>query len=361
MSESRPSEEQYYTSTERFERLFDRHARQMGLNAAALDEYRDWKREVTATLLELTGIARMESCPLAPERVESVQLDGYVREKWLIQTEPGVRMPFYLLLPDGITEGEKRPAVITPHGHGSGGKYAVAGRRDIPAIAESIERANYDYGVRFVREGYIVACPDARGFGERREWMLQRDDAASLLASTCAPLNHMAISLGYSLTGLWTWDLMRLIDYLETRSDCAPRRIGCAGLSGGGLQTMWLAALDERVSCAVISGYFYGYKEALLQLSNNCACNYVPGLWKYVDMGDIGALIAPRPVLIESGTDDPLNGARGLPNVTEQVEIARHAYRLFGHEDRLVHHVFAGGHRWDGQAAYPFVNQWLRG
>lgn len=168
----------------------------------------------------------------------------------------------------------------------------------------------------------------------------------------------MAIGLGLSLTGMWTWDLMRLIDYIETREDCAQDRIGCCGLSGGGLQTLWLTALDERVNCAVVSGYFYGYKDALLNLYN-CSCNYVPHLWENVDMGDIAALIAPRALLIETGDQDPLNGERGLDNVTEQVEIAAGAYRLMEAGERFVHHVFKGGHVWDGEKTYAFADRWL--
>lgn len=62
-------------------------------------------------------------------------------------------------------------------------------------------------------------------------------------------------------------------------------------------------------------------------------------------MGDLGALIAPRPLLIETGDKDPLNGEWGLVNATEQVEITRRAYKLFDAEARLCHHIFAGGHR----------------
>jgi hypothetical protein len=158
-----------------------------------------------------------------------------------------------------------------------------------------------------------------------------------LLSNSCAVLNHMAIPLGQTVTGMWTFDLIRLVDYVETRPECNALRIGCAGLSGGGLQTLWLTALDERVRCAVVSGYFYGYKDSLLRLANNCSCNYVPHLWELADMGDIAALVAPRPLLIETGTLDPLNGERGVANVAEQLAIARQAYTLLGASERLGH------------------------
>jgi dienelactone hydrolase len=173
-------------------------------------------------------------------------------------------------------------------------------------------------------------------------------------------LSHITIPLGQTITGMWTWDLMRLIDYVAERPECDADRIGCAGLSGGGLQTLWVSALDERVKCSVISGYFYGYRDSLLKLGGCCSCNYVPHLWELADMGDIGALIAPRPLLIETGDQDECNGERGVANATEQVEIARQAYSLLDATNRVFHHVFPGHHRWNGTRAIPWLKRWLR-
>ena len=347
----------FYTARGYFEARFDTVGRQMGLRARSLEELRAWQHELRAQLRRIIGLDTMRQADLEPRVTERVVLDGYTRERVEVQTEPGVIMPVYVLVPADLRPGERRPGVIAPHGHSSGGKFAPAGRRDIPAVAPTIEQHNYDYGLQMVRRGLVVFCPDARGFGERRE--MGRQDEASLLNSSCDLLNHMAIPLGQTVTGMWTWDLMRLLDYIETRPECDPQRLGCGGLSGGGLQTLWLSALDERVRCAVVSGYFYGYKDALLKLNENCSCNYVPGLWQLVDMGDIGALIAPRPLLIETGDRDPLNGERGVANVVEQVAITRQAYALAGAEERLYHHVFAGEHRWCGEKAIPWLVRWL--
>ena len=121
-----------------------------------------------------------------------------------------------------------------------------------------------------------------------------------------------------------------------------------------------LAALDERVQAAATSGYFYGMKESLLELPQNCSCNYVPGLWGAVDMGDIGALICPRPLWIESGEKDPLNGKHGMKNVYSQVQITRRAYKLSDQEDRLKHVVHSGAHEWRGQGLIDFFDDFLK-
>lgn len=336
---------------------FDRESRSMGLRAQSADELAAWRAALRARLGALIGLDTMRPCPLEPQEDRPEGCDGYARTRVVIAVEPGVRMPLYALTPSGLRPGERRPVVLAPHGHGSGGKAAVAGRADIPEVAETIAEHNYDYGVQLARAGFVVLCPDARGFGERRERAaLEEVDA---LGGSCRVLNNMALPVGQTVTGMWVWDLMRLADYAAARPDCDASRLGCAGLSGGGLQTLWLAALDERVRCAVVSGYFYGYKDALLRLSRNCSCNYVPGLWQLVDMGDLGALIAPRPLLVETGSRDGLNGERGVANVTEQLAITAAAYALLGAEGRLAHSVFDGEHRWDGADVLPWLARHL--
>lgn len=336
---------------------FDRQARSLGLRAQRAEDLEGWRATLRARLAELIGLGTFQRCPLDPHEDAPVACDGYTRTRVTIAVEPGMRMPLYALVPAGMRPGERRPVVIAPHGHGGGGKESVAGRAELPEIAGAIARYRYDYGVQLVRDGYVVLCPDGRGFGERRERVMLPE--GDVLGGSCRVLNNMAMPLGQTVTGMWVWDLMRLADYAGERADCDASRMGCAGLSGGGLQTLWLAALDERVRCAVVSGYFYGYKDALLRLSQNCSCNYVPGLWQLADMGDIGALIAPRPLLLESGRFDPLNGERGLENVAEQLEIARRAYELAGVPERIAHSVFEGEHRWDGGDVLPWLRRHL--
>ncbi|MEZ4680546.1 MAG: hypothetical protein R2932_40660 [Caldilineaceae bacterium] len=171
----------------------------------------------------------------------------------------------------------------------------------------------------------------------------------------------MALPLGLTVAGMWTWDLMRLLDYAQTRPEVQGQKLGSIGLSGGGLQTLWLAALDERIACAVISGYFYGVADSLLHLSNNCDCNFIPHMWEEADMGDVGALIAPRPLLIEAARQDGLNGPRGIVNVEEQVAITQRAYDLLAVSDQLATDYFDGGHVWHGTMAFDWLDRWLRG
>ena len=228
-----------------------------------------------------------------------------------------------------------------------GGKYSVAGCYDIPAVRDKIEFYHYDYGMQMAKHGFVALCPDCRGFGERRDEALRnQEDEKAFLTGTCFHLAHMAEALGETVIGMCTWDVTRLIDYVYERGQWNTDTLGVMGFSGGGMQTLWAAALDERIRRAIISGYLYGYKDSLLILNGNCSCNYVPQLWQHFDMGDIAALIAPRPLAIQSCQNDHLNGPRGMANVLEQLETVRKAYRLYGNMKYPFHDVRDGEHCW---------------
>lgn len=338
---------------------FRRVTRQQGYDAATPAAHRRWARQLRMKLRELTGMNTMTAVSPKPTITQRVQEDGYTRHRMEIRTEPGVIMSFYVLIPDG--KGPF-PAVICAHGHSSGGKEAVASIQTNPHVVKVIAKHNYDYGRQFAQAGAIAFCPDARGFGERRERLANQAAAAEPLISSCKWINQMAYPLGQTVTGMWTWDMLALARYIHTRKDVLPNQLASVGLSGGGLQTLWATALDdeELIRVAVVSGYFYGYRESLLERHNNCSCNYVPHLYEQVDMGDLGALVAPRPLLIETGDQDPLNGDSGVRNVKSQVKITRQAYTTLGARKNLVHDVFSGPHIWHGKVSIPWVMEQLK-
>ena len=344
----------YYSSEEYFKKKFDDSYRPFSFRSTNSAEYAKWKNDFRFKLKNLLGFDKMSCCALEPKSLGVEKMDGYTREKMIIHTEPGIEMTFYLLKPDNAKPGEKLPVIIAPHGHGSNGKSAVCGDdKGSQLIKDTIKRYNYTYGIEFAKRGFMVLAPDARGFGERMEKYVQ-NDPEKVLASSCTFLNSMANPLGLCVTGMWTWDLIRLTDYVFSRDDTDKNRVNCGGLSGGGLQTLWLAAMDERVKNVIISGYFYGYKQSILEMQC-CSCNYVPGLWENADIGDICSLIANRGVFIETGDIDDLNGKDGLNNIYPQLEIVKKAARLFNNEENIVHHVFNGPHKWCGEKSVPWM------
>ena len=349
--------DRYYGSLATMKARFDKRARADLFTGDTEEDFTAWRRESRRTLTELLGLNRMESCALDPVVDGSVTLEGVrteddraiAREHVILQVEPGIYMTLYLLIPEAPAGNERRRVALALPGHMGAGKESVAGRDEIPAVADAIRRFNYDYGLRLSKMGYVVACPDCRGFGERRDEDRQGDEEELFMGCTCFHLSHMAMGLGETVCGMCTWDAMRLIDYMTERgsrpdADWDTENITCVGFSGGGMQTLWLSAMDDRVKTALISGYLYGYRDSLLVLNGNCSCNYIPHLWEHFDMGDIASLIAPRRLIVQSCRNDHLNGPRGLDNVYEQMETVRAAYHLFDAEDHLSHDIREGEH-----------------
>ena len=337
----------YYEDEPAFRDRLKREGRSAAFKGTTLGDFETWQVATRARLFDLLGLSLMDRVPIEVRELDRVQIaGGIVRTHAMLQVERGVWMPFYLLEPQTPkldAHGRKR-CYICPHGHQGAGAASVAGVTGVPAVDDAVRKFNYDYGLRLARMGYVAVCPDARGWGYRRDWKGQGDDENSFLRGTCLNQARMAEPLGLTVAGLNAWDNMRLIDYLVARGDIAMDDLGCFGFSGGGYMTLYLAALDPRVRKAFVSGYLYGVDDSLLHLNGNCSCNYVPGLWRLLDMGDIASLIAPRPLLVQSCEGDHLNGARGLANVDEQLDIVRDAYRLVGHADGLSHEVCPGGH-----------------
>lgn len=335
----------FYTTLPYMHRFYDKMARKDGMKATSSKEFWGWRERTKARLWCMLGLDRMSTADLKPIVEERIWIeDDILREKVIIQTEPSIWMPFYIFIPRECMGSKEAKVFIAPCGHKGGGKAAVAGDRTSPVISEVIDTYNYDYGLQMAQKGYVTICPDARGMGERRCGSIQTEN--ELTDSSCVQLSHIAEPLGMTVAGMFTWDLVRLIDYLFDRGEWNLDDIGCIGFAGGGMQCLWLAALDDRIKKAIISGYMYGVKDSFLEMNQNCSCNYIPHMWESYDYGDIGALIAPGKLVIQSCKDDERNGARGVVNAVEQVNIIKDAYTLVGEGDNVMHDICEGGHKW---------------
>jgi len=327
----------YYTTLDYYKNLFDKEGRKYAFRATNQVEHEVWKKELKERLLDISGISRCIPVKAEAEYVRTDSVEGLAAEYYLLETEPGILMPFYILRP----EKDCGAVLIIPHGHGCSKKETIMYQKAF--IKEALE------------DGYMVVCPDERGSGDRREFPEQGDEPEKMRANSHRELLQLGINFGRSVIGMAVWDLMCLTDWLLKQPETSGR-IVCAGMSGGGQQALWFGALDERVTATITSGYFYGVKESLIELPQNCACNFVPYFFETADMGDLGALIAPRALFIESGEKDPLCGKSGIANVLPQVEVARAAYNLLGAEDKLVHSIHPGGHQWVGTGMRNFMS-----
>lgn len=340
----------YYEEIEAFCERYDRTEKRYAFQASTPKQYEEWYNKAAYRLKEISGLSMCQATEGNYRMIDRWQMGNYTKEYWIMDTEPNITMPFYLLRP-------KQPngaGILSLHGHG-GGKETAIREQGNPAVSARPEKyADPSLAESMVQKGFFVLCPDERGSGERRERFQQGDSTEAWCSCSHREIQQIAIGFGQSMLGLAIWDLMRLVDYTETIPEIRKGALGCAGMSGGGLQTLWLAALDQRIRAAVTSGYFYGMRDSLVYMANNCSCNYVPFMWQTMDMGDLAAMIAPRPLFIESGEKDPLNGHRGLENVYEQLAVTSRAYALYHMESKLVHRVHSGGHVWNGTGVCEF-------
>ncbi|MBQ0072488.1 MAG: hypothetical protein KBS81_11660 [Spirochaetales bacterium] len=288
-----------------------------------------WQGEARETLRELLGLPVIEGeaeyGPFSPTVKETVYVGSIKRERVYITVDKDVVIPMFILYP----ENPKGTWIALP-GHNGAGKATVAGDESCLVVKDKIAHYDYAYGLEMAKRGYHTVCPDIRGFGERREEFMQGDEPEKYLKSSCAALSHVATALGISLMGLLVFDVSRIIDYLEEREDIPTENLGVIGFSGGGMQALYASALDTRIRKTIISGYFYGFKDSLVVLNQNCACNYAPGVFRHFDMCDLGGMIAPRSLAIQSCLEDHLEGRRGLVNTMEQLEETRKMYAIFG-------------------------------
>jgi dienelactone hydrolase len=299
-----------------------------------------WLERRRARLRDLLG-PEPDPVPLAFETVESVPCEGYRRDTVVFDTEDTMSVPAYLLVPDDREGGPPGAAVLACHGHGPG-KTQVVG-------LENTDMPNADYAHQLARRGYVVLAPDLRCFGERKDWGPEDHYACD------TNLVH-AVMAGWNPLAQNVWDLRRCLDVLAEHPLVDPTRLGMVGISYGGTVSLFTAAVDERVAACVVSGYFSSWSESHKMPWNMCGSQVLFGMLGQLEHEDLGAMVAPRPMLVETGTEDFLFPVAAA---TESVRRTRVVFERHQAADRLVHDVFEGGHQWHGTEALPFLDRWL--
>lgn len=313
------------------------------------EECRQWQNEFRAKLGELLG----DTEPPEKWQVEKEgqrEFDDHVRYELLLKADDTPTLPLYLLLPKSAAKEGRAPGVVCVHGHGAHGHHPIVGRTDLEGVAESIQKSHYDYGLQFVRRGYAVAAPCLIPFGRRlnREAYGRTDPCATTFVRMQA-LGQLPIAANLR-------DLRWAIDLLQSRPEVDRQRIGCAGLSYGGRMTMMVSAMDLRIKVACVSGALNLLQERIGQ-RYSCGSQIIPGLLRYGDYSEIGSLIAPRPAVWEVGSRDGLIKPDWAALFRQRLQ---RAYRAFGALDDLQFDHYEGGHRWNGELAYPLFGAVLR-
>jgi dienelactone hydrolase len=331
----------------------DQTPRQLAFRAQTRREAEIWQATLRDKIIQLLGGFPADRCDLDAHFIESADETSFIRELVVIQTQPGEYMPCHVLQPRNATLPYK--PVIALHGHGSGGAHLLIGKTERLVEVELMRSLNYDYARQLVMRGFLVFVPVLRGFAERMEAPPLRDTTDPGWESSCHAAGLSALLCGKTLLGLRVWDIKRLVDYIQTRPEPMIPGLGCVGLSGGGTVTLFTTALEPRITCAVVSGYFNTFRDSIMAV-RHCVCNYIPGILQYAEMVDIAGLIAPRPLLVESGKQDPLFPSSATQRAFESL---RTIYRGFEAGNNLEAVLFDGAHAWHGVQTYDWLEKWL--
>jgi dienelactone hydrolase len=271
-------------------------------------------------LLECLGGPWPEACPLEPRIEEATEHEGYRLEKLSYQVEPGERVPAYLLVPTGVDRARPAPAVCVWHQHN--GAYGIG--KTEPAGLGGAEM--HHTGVHLAREGYVVLCPDALGFGERQIGRLQGGNLERFLF------------LRYVVNGkCLAWknilDMRRAVDYLVTRPEVNADRLGCYGHSMGSTHSYLVGPWEERLKVVVGNCCFPTYAGIHRLEILHCFPNFIPGLLQHGDVPDMAALIAPRALHLNLGEKD---FGTPIPEAEAGFETIRRAYEAVHAEDNFT-------------------------
>lgn len=289
-----------------------------------------WQRERRAFFLERIG-GLPERTPLNPLVTGALPGKGYRVEKIILETRPAFHLTANLYLPDSPPPW---PAVLVPCGHSHEGK--AAGQYQLICML-------------LARHGMAAMCYDPIGQGERYQMLDLAKERAVFDDAPHVKVPHPNVRLmcttEHTMTGISSaliganaaqfriWDGMRVIDYLQSRKDILADKIGCTGNSGGGTETAYLMALDDRIAAAAAGCYLTTFKKLIETKGPQDAEQNIFGQIAFgMDEADYCIMRAPKPTLIGAGTRDVTFDFGGT---WELFRDAKRFYSRIGHPDMI--------------------------
>ena len=304
----------------------------------------DWavrQTEARKILSEIVGEFPART-PLNPVTTGVIKKDGFVVEKIYFESRPGFYVTTALFRP--TAQNAKLPAIIYVCGHSSDGYRNAAYQQVI---------------LNLVKKGFIVLAMDPVGQGERIQYF--DANGKSIMGAThehSYPGTQSFLS-GYTPANYFIWDGIRAVDYLLTRKEVDPARIGITGRSGGGTQTAYIAAMDERILASVPENYITTFDKLLRSKGPQDAEQlFMYSLKKGFDLSDLIEVRAPKPTLMSTTTMDifSIQGARDV------FREARKMYCAFGEAENLMMVEDDAGHastKKNREATYAFFQKFL--
>lgn len=309
-------------------------------------DYESWKITARAKLSELLGMEKFTKVDPKFEIEYEQKIEGATEIRFTFQSEEGYRVPCHLLLPDGI---ENPPIFICLQGHTTGAHISL-GRTKYEPDADYIRCGDRDLCIRAVKEGFACIAMEERNFGECGAYENGNPG--------CYESAMTALLMGRTTIGERVWDISRLIDIIETefKDKVDTTKICCLGHSGGGTATCYASALEDRLMMVVPSCSLCDFTESI-GAKSHCACNYVPTIANYFDMGDIMAMAYPKKFVQVAGINDDGFYIKGSRNAFEK---GSRVYKEHGKEKDCTLVEGPSYHRFYADLAWPVIKEMLK-
>lgn len=326
--------------------LYQNQPRRLAFKATTQAEFISWQQTFKRELVQILGIAG-RTLPAKPtaEKLQAVDNGQYIEEKYALDVGQGVLAPMYILVPK--TPPPYKP-IMAFHGHGPGVQIILGNYPD-EATAQAKLVIDDNFAQVLAENGYLVCAVEQRGFGERVT------DQYSEYGNSCRHLAFEYMMQGHTLLGERIWDGMVAASYVQNRDDVVADVLGITGHSGGGTTALWMSAIDDRITVNVTSCYFCAFKQSILGM-RHCECNYVPRILELAEVGDLAAVLAPRPFRVIAGERDPIFPIAG---VKQELETTQRAYDLLNVAKRISLTVHAGEHAYNHAMSLEWFKQWL--
>lgn len=311
-------------------------------NIKTLDDWKARRDLYRQQLLEMLGLDPFpEKTPLQAAVTGAVDHEQFTVENLHFQSMPGLYVTGNLYIPKNLDR--PAPAILYVCGHG-------ALRKDNVSYGNKVGYQHH--GAWFARNGYVCLTIDT----------LQLGEIEGIHHGTYRYDMWWWNSRGYTPAGVEAWNCVRALDYLESRKEVDPNRIGVTGRSGGGAYSWWIAAIDERIKAAVPVAGITDLQNHVVNgtVEGHCDCMFIVNTYRW-DYPMVAALVAPRPLLISNTDKDTIFPLDGVCRIHQKV---RDIYRLYGAEDKLGLQITEGPHK-DTQElrihAFVWFNRFLKG
>lgn len=280
-----------------------------------LDGWEKRQAYIRATLKDIIG-PFPEKTPLNAKIVRTLNKDGFRIEHVIFESQPGFYVTSSLFIPSSLKKRTRAPAIIYCSGHS----------------AEGYRSEVYLHVIQnLVRKGFIVFAFDPVGQGERLEY-LNPETGSSMLGGPTKEHSYpgaQAFITGSSQAMFMIWDGIRAVDYLLSRKEVDPSRIGITGRSGGGTQSAYIAAFDDRIKAAAPENYITNFRRLLQSIGpQDAEQNMVSFIERGLDHPDLLIVRAPKPAMMITTTNDffSIQGARETEKEVTEI------YRSYGME-----------------------------